>query len=154
MPIATAAANPTFTFGHPLNPILIHWQINPGLAVNELLLGQRIPRQTFVCRHCGDWSKPEFQFYECPGCQRKHSSKIWIGRNAFGNWHGLVCPDCEAKIPCLMNVFSLLIWVVLSPILLPLYFKTNTNFRSWSARRSREARQRLFPQRTETNDET
>ena len=26
------------------NPIMLHWIINPGLVINELLLGQRVPK--------------------------------------------------------------------------------------------------------------
>jgi hypothetical protein len=30
------------------NPLMLHWIINPGLAINELILGQRIPKITLV----------------------------------------------------------------------------------------------------------
>ncbi len=30
------------------HPMLLHWIINPGLAFNELILGQRIPKITLI----------------------------------------------------------------------------------------------------------
>lgn len=30
------------------NPVMLHWIINPGLAINELLLGQRVPKTMLI----------------------------------------------------------------------------------------------------------
>ena len=45
---------------------------------------------------------------------------LWAKGNAFGHWLGYICPSCEQKIPCLWNVFSLLLLVILFPIWFPL----------------------------------
>ena len=97
------------------NWMLIHWILNPGLALNELILGQRLPKESLECKSCelpiGDRS-----YTVCPHCHEMHPSTVWAGRNAFRNWLGLVCPSCLHRIPCLWNVFSLLILAVTSPL--------------------------------------
>lgn len=107
------------------NCSLLHWVLNPGLAVNELILGQRIPKLTFECRSC-QLPYAERNFIPCPSCNTLHDSRVWTGRNGIGNWLGLICPTCSARIPCLWNLTSLLILLLLSPVwYLPyrLYFK-------------------------------
>lgn len=84
------------------HPLILHWVINPGLAVNELLLGQRLPKQMFVCQSCHDplgWRT----FVHCPGCGLYSGSMIWSGINGFGHWLGLVCPECGLCLPTLAN---------------------------------------------------
>ena len=114
-----------------LNPLIIHWVLNPGLAVNELFFGQRIPRTVFLCRDCGSWLKPNSQFIECPKCKRFHSAVIWR-QCGFGNWLGLVCPDCGASIPSVLNLTSILILAILSPVLFPLSLWLRTPYRKWA----------------------
>lgn len=81
---------------------LWHWVINPALAVNEVLLGQRIPARMFVCKSC-EVSMPDRCYVHCSGCDRFHQSRLWSGANALGHWLGYFCPDCGANIPCLRN---------------------------------------------------
>ncbi|RZS94996.1 hypothetical protein BC751_0509 [Cecembia calidifontis] len=33
------------------NPLMLHWILNPGLANNELIMGQRIPKVTLIERN-------------------------------------------------------------------------------------------------------
>lgn len=33
------------------NPVMLHWIINPGLAINELILGQRVPKIILIEKH-------------------------------------------------------------------------------------------------------
>ena len=95
--------------------LLLHWKIDPGLAVNELCLGQRLSETTFICRSCGHWLSPDTHYIECPACDRFHNARIW--QNAgFGNWFGITCPDCAAPIPCVSNFTSLLILKLISPV--------------------------------------
>jgi hypothetical protein len=126
-----------------LHPLIIHWMLNPGLAVNELFFGQRIPRTVFLCRNSGSWLKPDSQFIECPKCKRFHSAMIWR-QCGFGNWLGLVCPDCGASIPSVLNLTSFLILAILSPVLLPLSLWLRTPYRHWAQRRI--AKSRLYVQ--------
>lgn len=84
------------------NVLILHWLINPGLAVNEVFLGQRIPSRILTCRRCMGMAS---QFCQCPGCSRFHHLKIWE-KVPFGNWLGLVCPDCGVSIPCYKNFTS------------------------------------------------
>jgi hypothetical protein len=107
--------------GHDFNtwklphPVLLHWVLNPGLVANELVLGQRIPRQFVYCLSCA-LPRNQRSFFLCPGCNTLHDARIWQGKQGFWNWLGLVCPSCGERIPCLWNVFSLAILAVTTPV--------------------------------------
>ena len=92
-----------------------HMILNPGLAFNELLLGQRQPCQLFECQSC-KLPLVDRSYVHCPSCDTFHNGRIWSHRNAFGNWLGLVCPSCGADIPCLWNLTSRLVLAVTAPI--------------------------------------
>jgi len=107
------------------NGLLVHWILNPGLAFNELVLGQRIPKLTLICQSC-DLPLLQRQYVPCPSCESIHNARLWTGRYGFKNWLGLVCPGCANRIPCLWNIFSLLILSATVPLwFLPyrLYFR-------------------------------
>lgn len=124
------------------NLLMIHWVLNPGLALNELLFGQRIVSKIYFCKQCGGWFKQEGQFVECSCCKTFHSAKIWDGCR-FGNWLGLVCPDCGAVIPCLLNFTSAIILVVLFPVWRPLSFWFKPRYRAWARQRTVKSRQTM-----------
>ena len=96
---------------------MLHWMINPAVAINELLLGQRVPRILFVEK---DSKKrlPEKSFIPCPHCHTIHSSMKWTPQNktAFGNWFGLYCDHCEKTIPCARNITAVAIEVITFPV--------------------------------------
>ena len=96
----------------------LHWILNPGLAFNELILGQRIPARDLVDQ-LSDAALFERVYLECKSCGALHKALLW--RNAsMGNWFGLVCPACEAKIPTLLNIFSLALLIPTAPLWFPL----------------------------------
>lgn len=97
------------------NLMLVHWLVNPGVAFNELILGQRIPRTMLVEKRIEEGAVRR-SFASCGECGRIHDSMLWGGRNAFGHWLGYFCPDCGAKIPCLWNLASLVILAVTFPV--------------------------------------
>ncbi|MHC5053489.1 MAG: hypothetical protein ACYTKD_02095 [Planctomycetota bacterium] len=97
------------------HPLLLHWILNPGLAVNELVLGQRIPRSMYVCKSC-DRPYAERSYVVCPSCGGVHKGMLWTRRNAFGHWFGYVCPTCDGVIPCLWNLTSLAVLLVTFPL--------------------------------------
>lgn len=99
------------------NWIMLHWILNPGLAFNELILGQRIPKIYFEDQ-TSDQPRIERTFVPCPHCKTIHDSRIWSIENgvAFQNWFGLYCHNCRKIIPCLMNWLSFLILVITFPI--------------------------------------
>lgn len=101
------------------HPLMLHMQLNPGLAFNEILLGQRTPARILVGR---DTNTPlvQRQAVKCDACGALHDARIWGGKSAFGAWFGLYCPDCEARIPTLLNIFSRLIIVLTAPVWWPL----------------------------------
>lgn len=109
------------------HPILLHWIINPGVAFNELILGQRMPKITLIDETI---DKPfmERTFIPCPSCGELHDGRLWVKKNAFGHWFGYVCPNCGEIIPCLWNLTSLLILVITFPLW---YFPAKLWKRNW-----------------------
>jgi len=107
------------------SPVIVHWVLNPGLAFNELVLGQRVPKVQLICQDCQD---PFYNrsYVPCPHCQTMIHGRTWSKKNSFFNWLGYVCPCCGKRIPCLWNYTSLVILTITSPIwYLPyrLYFR-------------------------------
>ena len=53
------------------NWMIIHWIINPGLVINELILGQRIPK---IYLEDKESTKPRIDrtFVPCPHCEKLH----------------------------------------------------------------------------------
>ncbi|MFY9221118.1 MAG: hypothetical protein WAQ98_00525 [Blastocatellia bacterium] len=94
---------------------LLHWILNPGLAIFEVVLGMRVPKQLYVCNQC-QRHLVERAYVYCSVCSTLHSSLIWSKRNALGHWFGYVCPKCSAIIPCLWNITSLLVIGITLPI--------------------------------------
>lgn len=98
-------------------PSFFHIIINPGVVVNELLLGQRVPKVMLIDRHS---NRPfmERSYVPCPSCETLHNGVVWSAQNktAFKNWYGLYCPSCEDVIPCTRNVFSWLLIAVTYPL--------------------------------------
>lgn len=130
------------------HPLGILWILNPGLAFNEVVLGQRVPAQLYLCRKCyQNWWSPENQYAQCPGCRRMHRVEIWTGKSAFGNWGGLVCPDCGASIACLRNLVALVILIPLAPIWWPLWRQWSDRYRVWGQRQALAGRERSYKKR-------
>jgi len=97
------------------NLMLLHWVINPGLAFNELVLGQRVPKVTLIDKTI-DAPLMERQFIPCPECGALNDARLWSKSNSFGHWFGYVCPVCEGRIPCLWNYTSLIILAITFPL--------------------------------------
>lgn len=99
------------------NWMMIHWMINPALAINELILGQRVPKISLEDKQ-SDKPRIERTYIPCPHCEELHDSRTWSAENntAFKNWFGLYCPNCGKIIPCLMNIFSLIILAITFPL--------------------------------------
>lgn len=97
------------------NPLMVFWVLMPPIAFNELILGQRMPRFTLVCRSC-PLPPADRHYIPCPSCGTLNVWKIWSRQYRFGNWLGLVCPQCGKHIPCLWNLTSLLLLLVLMPV--------------------------------------
>ncbi len=123
------------------HPLLLHWLINPGLAVNELLIGTRIPATTFLCQQCFDWTNAQGQYVECPHCRCFHRAEIW--KSNFMNWLGLVCPDCGQFIPCLLNLTSAAILFVTCPLWWPISLLVAPRYKRWGQQRAIAARRAL-----------
>jgi hypothetical protein len=126
-----------------LHPYLLHWRLNPGLAINEYFLGTRIPKRIHICESCFSWSTPQFgQYVFCPTCQTYHHGMTWSGSTGFGNWKGIICPDCSEVIPCTINVFTPCLAFLLSPLTVIATLIGGRRYRNWSAKRAADARQR------------
>ena len=96
-------------------PLILHWVLNPGLAFNELVLGQRIPKVQLICENC-DAPFYDRSYIPCPHCHAMNHGRSWSKKHAFGNWLGYVCPSCGERIPCLWNYTSIVILAITSPL--------------------------------------
>ncbi|MEQ9220892.1 MAG: hypothetical protein RLO17_22750 [Cyclobacteriaceae bacterium] len=101
--------------GKNLNVII--WKINPALAFNELVLGQRIPKITLF-DNTSDKPLIERTYIPCPHCETYHDGRTWSWQNktAAKNWFGLYCPDCGDVIPCIRNWMAGLILTLTYPL--------------------------------------
>jgi len=99
------------------SPVILHWIINPGLVINELILGQTIPKVMLIER---EGNKPFFErsFIPCPHCGELHSGLKYSTQNktAFKNWYGFYCDNCSEIIPIQRNLTSLLVLLLTFPI--------------------------------------
>jgi hypothetical protein len=97
------------------HPLMIHYMLNPTLCFNELVLGQRLPKVMLTCNTCNE-PFVDRSYVLCPACETLHRGRLWSKKAAFAHWFGLVCPSCHSVIPCLWNVWSLLILAVTFPL--------------------------------------
>ena len=103
------------------HPLILHWILNPGTAFNETVLGQRLPKTQLICQECDGplWDRA---YIPCPSCGEMHLGRLASGKRGFGNWRGIACPSCRQPIPCLWNVFSLLVLLLTFPLWALPYF--------------------------------
>lgn len=120
------------------SPLLLHWVLNPALALNELALRQRVARETSFCETCPG-PKAQRSYLGCPGCGSWHSTSLWAGSRAFGNWLGYVCPDCGADIPCLRNFCSTVLLTITAPFWWLSFGRYRSSWREWQRNRVRDA---------------
>lgn len=97
------------------HPMLLHWVVNPALAINELILGQRLPKLMLIDK-TSDAPLMERQYVPCPECNAMNDGRLWSKGNSFGHWFGYVCPECHGKIPCLWNFTSLILLTLTFPL--------------------------------------
>lgn len=99
------------------NRMYLHWMLNPGLVINELILGQRVPKLSLLDKTS---NKPRYEssFIPCPHCETIHDDRTWSAANGTGfkNWFGLYCPNCKQIIPCLTNIFTGIILILTYPL--------------------------------------
>jgi hypothetical protein len=92
-----------------------HWLLNPILAFNELIMGQRIPVVMLLDKTS---KEPRYlrTYVPCPHCGSIHRSMLWGKGNALGHWYGCLCPNCDQIIPCLRNWTSRAILTITYPL--------------------------------------
>lgn len=122
----------------PSHPLIIHWKANPGLAFNELLLGQRLPEVFFICSRCWPF-KPNGQWAVCDKCDRAIPGMFWSRGNSFGHWVGLICPFCLEPIRAIENWTSRTIRFLTTPLRFLLDRAIGDRLLSWSRARARRA---------------
>ena len=127
------------------HPMLLHWVLNPGLCVNEVLLGQRVPKVTLIDK-TSDAPLVERSYVECPHCHTLHNGQLWGAGNTFRHYAGYYCVTCEEKIPTLLNIFSILLLILLFPIWKPLQLIYGARFKAWELKRLRQAQARIAGQ--------
>mgnify|MGYP007077465896 CR=1 FL=1 len=120
------------------HPLIHHWILNPGLAFNEAVLGQRLPAQSYFCKAC-DAPYSKRNWAQCPACDCTFSGEVWSGRHAFGHWYGIVCPGCGERWPTLWNATSLLVLAVTSPLWILPHLRYKARIIEWGRRRARRA---------------
>lgn len=111
------------------HPFVLHFILNPGLAFNELVLGQRVPKLMLVEKN-NPLSLVEKSYIPCPHCHTLHSSMKWSTQNktVFGNWYGLYCDHCGGIIPCVRNLTSYLFLFISFPFW---YFTREKRKQQW-----------------------
>ncbi len=124
------------------HPLVLHWVINPGVAINEVFLGQRLPKVMLIDK-TSKAPLAERSYVPCPSCGELHDARLWSKLNAFGHWFGYVCPACKQKIPCLWNITSLLLLALLSPIWLPIKHYYERDYLAFEAVRCEQQRASL-----------
>ncbi len=135
------------------HPLLLHWILNPGIAFNELVLGQRIPDVLYICRCC-HLPLQDRQYVYCPNCRDYYDAMIWSRACSFGNWLGLVCPDCGEPIPSLWNLTSLLLLTVTFPVWwIPLQ-RFRRHYLDWAKRRADASRRKRLNIRMRSRSKT
>jgi len=97
------------------HPVILHWLLNPGLCFNELVLGQRLPKVMLICNSCQQ-ALADRTYVPCPSCHQLHSGRLWAGKDNFAHWFGYVCPSCGESVPCLWNIWSLLVLAITCPV--------------------------------------
>ncbi len=98
------------------HPSILFWVLFPVLIVNELIFGQRTPKVTLIDKK-NDKPQGERCYIPCPHCETLNDGRLWATKgNAFGHWFGLVCPNCHQIIPCVWNIFSLVILAITFPL--------------------------------------
>ena len=99
------------------SPMILHWILNPGLAFNELALGQTIPKVMLIDRE-SEKSMYQRSLVPCPHCGTQHNGLKWSSQNnlAFKNWFGYYCDNCKGIIPVHRNLTSLIILTLTFPI--------------------------------------
>lgn len=139
-PVCARSAYSTWSGRHPL---VMHWKLNPGLAINELLLGQRVPETLFVCTAC-EAPMAERSWVVCTQCQRVTRGSHWMAGMAFGHWLGLVCPHCGLELPTTRNWTAAAVTWLTAPLWWLAYARMKRPYLAWA--RSR-AQARLAEQR-------
>ncbi|MEW6250557.1 MAG: hypothetical protein AB1716_07905 [Planctomycetota bacterium] len=122
-----------------LNHLL--WLITPIPPLSELILGQRLPRTVFQCVKC-DQPLILRSYLRCPGCGTYYSTLLWSRANGNGHWFGLFCPDCGTRIPAALNIYSLALFGLLSPLWYPLWRAIGPRWIAWEQRRALRMRAR------------
>ena len=97
------------------HPLVLFWILNPVAIINELILGQRLPKVTLIDKE-SDAPFAERNYIPCPHCKTLNDGRIWAKGNAFGHWFGLICPNCHQIIPCLWSIISYAVLAVTSPL--------------------------------------
>ncbi len=98
------------------HPLVLFWVLCPTLIFNELIFGQRLPKVTLIDKE-SDKPEAERRYIPCPHCKTLNDGRLWATKgNAFGHWLGLVCPSCHQIIPCVWNIFSLVVLTVTFPL--------------------------------------
>ena len=107
------------------HPLILFWVLNPVVMFGELIFGVRVAKVTLIDKE-SDKPQRERTYIPCPHCETLNDSRLWA--NAFRNWFGFVCPSCHEIIPCLWNIFSLVILTVTFPLW---YFPARFFRRRW-----------------------
>jgi hypothetical protein len=139
-------ARSTYSTWSKRTPVMLHWQVNPGLALNELVFGQRIPATLFLCQAC-DAPLADRTWVVCVQCQRVISGSQWSAGTAFGNWLGLVCPHCGGEVPSLRNWTAALITWVSAPVWWLVHAPLKRRYLAWAHARARARATRLADRR-------
>ncbi|MBF7074242.1 hypothetical protein ISG33_12620 [Glaciecola sp. MH2013] len=138
---------------HKNHPLIIHWRLNPGLAFNELILGQRNPEVMLIDKH-SDKAECDSTFVPCPHCGELNSSKLYAHDNAFKNWAGLYCGSCDKQIPTVLNLFSFLALIITFPLFICFTMFYKEKVKTASIKRTKKLREQYTNNTLPTAEDT
>lgn len=109
--------NPNYKIYTWKHPEMLLWILNPVMAINELILGQRVPKVMWMDTDKTKTLRDRVNV-PCPHCGTVHPGAKWSAplKTTFKNWFGIYCDHCGQIIPCHRNITSLIILGITFPI--------------------------------------
>ncbi len=111
-----------------------HWILNPGLAINEIIFGTRIPSAVLLDDELGN-TLVDQQLIVCQHCGHEMPYKNMDRFIGMGLWFGMFCSQCRERIPCVLNVFTAISACIVLPLWYPFWMFFKERYIDYCTRR-------------------